>query len=39
MTIPLEVTTDSAYPFQVGERVLITIEGEQLIVKKTNGDE
>ena len=32
--IPSKVATDSAFPFGVGEHVLVKIEGDRLIIEK-----
>jgi len=32
--IPSKVATDSAFPFKVGEHVLVRIEGDRLIIEK-----
>ena len=37
--IPSRVANDSAFPFKVGEDVLVVIEGDHLIIKKMPREE
>ena len=39
LTIPADLVKDSAFPFKVPERVLVSIDGERLIVEKVENVE
>jgi len=34
LTLPAKLVSDSAFPFELGERVRIRIEGKHLIIEK-----
>lgn len=36
--IPSAVALDSAFPFKPHEKVMVRIEGEQVIIEKVKGD-
>ena len=35
--LPARVATDSAFPFEPGEKVMVSIDGERLIIEKLKG--
>jgi len=39
VTVPADLVKDSAFPFKVPSRVLVSIDGERLIVEKVQSDE
>ena len=37
--VPVKVFEDSSFPFEIGERVKITIDGERLLIEKCDKGE